>query len=159
MQDTLAQQKKSCSPKPHALDELQFIHFALDDPIALRQGESCQHGSFVSFNAANKALEFFDMAIPYCSEPVVKTFPLPMTKHIHEVLDQFIHQIGRWRSLTNESEVLSLSLIQISRTAHEEPDRIFRGEILQWGFWNSLCSLSLARAGDAEYPRSDRKKR
>src|SRR5438552_16480012 len=98
MKHALAQQRKPSPAVPHALDELQFIHFALDDPIAMGQGESCQHGSFVSFNAANKAQKFFDVAISYCSEPVVKTFPLPMTKHVHEILDQFIHQIGRWRS-------------------------------------------------------------
>ena len=63
MENSLAQQRESCPAKPHAFNELELVHFALDDAIALRQGESCQHGSFVSFNAANKALEFFDVAV------------------------------------------------------------------------------------------------
>jgi len=45
----------SCPAKSHALDELSFVHFFLDNSIAMRQGEASQDSSFVSFNAANEA--------------------------------------------------------------------------------------------------------
>jgi hypothetical protein len=85
--------------------------FPISDSIAVRQGQTCQHGSFVSFNAAHEALKFSDVTVPCRSELIVKTFSLPMTKYVHKLLDQLIHHVGRRTRLTNESEVLcSLSL-------------------------------------------------
>ena len=46
---------KVCPTRSHALDELSWVHFSLDDPMTVRQGETCQHSSFVAFNAAHEA--------------------------------------------------------------------------------------------------------
>src|SRR5260370_39852101 len=70
-----------------------------------------------------------------------------MTKHDHELLNQFIHHVGRRTRLTHESKALFLGFFKVGRGTNKEPDRIFGGEVLQRRFWKRLCSLSLSSAG------------
>lgn len=62
MEHTLTEQRKACATKSHSFDEFESIEMPLNDPIALRQGESCLHSSFVRSIERDKALEFFDVA-------------------------------------------------------------------------------------------------
>ena len=52
-----------------------------------------------------------------------------MTKHGHELLDQFIHHVSRWTRLAHNSKVLPLGLVKVSRGTNKEPDGIFRREV------------------------------
>ena len=63
MEYSLAQQRESCPAKSHPFNELELVHFSLDDPIALGEGESGQHSRFISFNAAHEPLQFSDVAV------------------------------------------------------------------------------------------------
>ena len=47
---------KSRPAIPHAFNELQLIHFSLDDAIAVRQSQTCSDSRFISLNAESKAL-------------------------------------------------------------------------------------------------------
>ena len=63
MKHTLSQQFKSHSPITHAFNELELVHFAFDDSIAVRQSEPCKHSGSVSLDAAHEALKFSDMTV------------------------------------------------------------------------------------------------
>ncbi|GHO88526.1 hypothetical protein KSZ_65320 [Dictyobacter formicarum] len=60
VENTLAEERKARSPVAHPLDELQLIHFSLDDPIAGWQSQARFDGLFVSYYSSNKALELAD---------------------------------------------------------------------------------------------------
>src|ERR1700730_18668906 len=96
----------------------------------MRQGEASEDGIFVSFNAANEALKLSDVTVSCLSEPIVKTFSLAMTKHGHELPDQFIHHVGYRTRLTHESQLLFLGVFKIGRGADKEPERIFGAQVL-----------------------------
>jgi hypothetical protein len=56
MENTLTQQRKSCSTIHHALDEFKLVDFAFDQSVVLGKRETCHYSCFVSFNPQNKTL-------------------------------------------------------------------------------------------------------
>ncbi len=66
------EERKARSPVAHPLDELQLVHFSLDDPIAGWQGEASFDGLFVSYHSSDKTLELADMAFFDAAKPTVE---------------------------------------------------------------------------------------
>ena len=62
VENTLAQERKARSPIAHPLDEFQFVHFSLDDPIAGGPPQASLGRLFVSYHSGDKALELTDLA-------------------------------------------------------------------------------------------------
>src|SRR5258706_4269406 len=56
-------------------------------------------------------------------------FALAMTKHGHEILDQFIHHVGYRARLTNERKVLFFGFFKVGRGTNKEPDCVFCTEV------------------------------
>src|SRR5216683_2533536 len=52
MKNPLTQQSKPCSAVPHAFNELQLIHFSLDDAIVVDKRQSCLNCCFFRSFAA-----------------------------------------------------------------------------------------------------------
>src|SRR5215472_15485618 len=93
VENTLAQERKARSPVAHALDEFQFVHFSLDDPIA---GGLCQASLdrlFVSYHSSDKPLEFADMACLDTAKPTVELLASTRPYHLSELLDQLVRLI------------------------------------------------------------------
>jgi len=65
VENTLAEERKARSTVAHPLDEFQFVHFSLDDPIADWQGQASLDRLFVSYYSGDKTLELADMAFFY----------------------------------------------------------------------------------------------
>ncbi len=63
MMHPLTQERKGSSPIAHSLNELQFVHFSFDDPIASRHGQTSLDHCFVLHDSGHKALQ---LAYPAC---------------------------------------------------------------------------------------------
>src|SRR6266699_1653271 len=90
MENALAQEEEARSPVTHPLDELQFVDFSFDHPIASRQGQASFHSLLVSFYPSHKALQLADLAGPHFLKPGVELFPGARAEHLSELLDQLI---------------------------------------------------------------------
>ncbi len=90
MDNALAKEGKTCPAIAHPLQQLQFVHFSFDHPIALRQGQAGFHSSLVSFYTSHKALQLADLAGPHFLKPGVEMFPSAGAQHLSELLDQLV---------------------------------------------------------------------
>jgi hypothetical protein len=78
VENTLAQEWKTGSPIAHPLDQLELVHFALDDPLTGRQGEASFDGLFVSEYSTDERLQFADLAFLDTPNPLIEVLAFPV---------------------------------------------------------------------------------
>jgi hypothetical protein len=86
-------------------------------------------------------------------KPTIQAFALSTAKHLHKILGESIHGIGRWTGLANGSEGFLLFLIQMDRVTHKQPHCFLCRPLLDRGRWNRLCTLRLAPCGSRTFPK------
>jgi hypothetical protein len=72
MQDSLAEQRETCSSIPHPFDQLQLVDMTLNQSIVLGEGQPCHHRGLVALNTGSKPLQFTNLACSGLLKPCVR---------------------------------------------------------------------------------------
>lgn len=124
VENTLAEERKARSPIAHPLDEFQFVHFSLDDPIAGWQTQASLDRLFVSYHSGDKALELADMAFFDTAKPTVELLACTSPYYLSELLDQLIRLIDFRVQRTQQGQRFLLASLQFFRLAKEKEHRL-----------------------------------
>ena len=120
MEHMLAQERKARSAIAHPLDELEFVHFSLDDALTGRQGETSFDSLFVSEHSTNEMLQLADIAFFNTSNPPVEVLTCPCLEHLSELLGQHIRLIHFSMQSTQKGECLLFVGFQVFRITKEQ---------------------------------------
>jgi hypothetical protein len=132
VENTLAEERTACSTVAHPLDELELVHFSLDDPIAGWQGEASFDGLFVSYHSSNKTLELADMAFFDAAKPTVELLACPYPEHLSELLDPLIRLIDFSMQRTQQRQRFLFVSPEFFRLAKEKEHRLSSQHCRTW---------------------------
>lgn len=104
VKNSLAEQRKSGSAISHPFDQLELIHFSLNQAVVLRESQTCYNGCFVPLDPLDKTLEFAYLAGSTFRQPGIKLLTLPMMKEAPKFLDELIGCSRCFAGLTNGRE-------------------------------------------------------
>jgi hypothetical protein len=93
MEHSLAEQGKARPAVAHPLDEFELVHFSLDHPVALLQGEASFHRCFVSLSPSCKTSQFWDLTGLCLSEPDIELLSRACSQHLCKPLNEIVSQV------------------------------------------------------------------
>lgn len=99
MGDRLSEKSKSRLAVSNAFNQFQLVDLSLDQPIIERESKPCDNCCLIPFNAQDKALKFWDLALTDLSKPVIELLSGACAQHPCKLLDEPIGDISLWMKL------------------------------------------------------------
>src|SRR5260370_34546267 len=104
-QHPLAQGLEACPSVGLPLQELEPVDLSLNLALAPFQREASFHGIIVVAQSLGKALQLRNAVLGDLFEPFIELFPLSLTQHRREDLDQFVRLSYLLISLREASQI------------------------------------------------------